>query len=551
MSKLSIASGTISMSDLRTHVGDTDSISLQNFRPDTGEHKKSGLESYSFNGYRYINSSTDWDYYHQVDTLQSATAVQGGGTVTTSYTRTDRIGQYGTIVNLDGSRNSNQTYKTGEYNHGDRLGKGNYPLGSNLGLTKRAAVQSAGSYTAWNDITDSKGNFLSSTRSKSDRHTINIIGPMTKQQRNNLNGTIPTSGAISMSDLYEYDNGVLGEWTVTVGDAGNVFFGRGYGISGTYAGVLLSSNVGSVSPSANIANIDGKLQSDGTQIKLAAIYQATSTANQYPLKIVLTAPLRNGAAGSISNTSGLSYSRFGAAFNHTGAGSTSTTGVWIRPDDIVGRDNYAYRTTDWNNNTNNSRHDDGHAGWILPTQGPSLLQARAENEGGNPTISNVRFTPNSAWRGKTVIIQAVRTRNSGGISGFSCSGAASGNFSGESNSHGGPIEKLIVLPSSGYIQFSASGSGSYTGTNRIVQINIFDPFYEGLIHDTSIFNKVYCNNTQVWDAVNDAHQKTGQPNEAVQCYQQSSLSYLRLNIPHDSGFVMPAAGGTFTLRIES
>lgn len=556
MGKLSITSGTISMNDMRTHLGDTNSISMSDFRPDNGVHRKSGLDSYSFNGSRYINSTSDWDYFHEVVTTQNATGSLGSGTITTSYLRYDNIAEFRSAPNLSGTQNSQQSYKTSTNAHGYRIGKGNYPLGNNIGLTKRGALQSAGSYSSWVNTTDAKGNVTGSTRSKTDLYTINIIAPMTKQQRSNLNGSIPLSGAISMSDLYEYDNGVLGEWTITVGTGSDTFFGRGYAAAGTLAPTAQTSNVGSISPSANIANINGKLQSDGgSQIKLAAVHQSTFNSTLYPLDIILTSPLRNGAAGTISNTStsNISRSRFGAAFNHTGYGSTDTTGVWIYPDDIRARDNYDYRSLSWSATSNNSRRDDGHAGWILPTRGPSLLQVRGENENGNPFLSNVRFTPYSGWRGKTVIIQAVRTRNAGGITGFTCSGAASGNFSNLSNSDGAPIERVIVLPSSGYIQFSATGSGSYSGTNRIVQINIYDPFYRGMIYNTSIFNKVFINDTtQVWDAVDDTIAKSGNVSDIVDTYYQSNnTSYLRLSIPHDSGFVMPAAGGTFTIRIES
>jgi len=551
MAKLGISSGAISMSDMRTHVSDTDSISLADFRPDTGVHKKSGLVSYSFNGFRYINSTSDWDYYVKAVTTQVATGAGGSGTITTSTLGRDIVAEYATISDLGGTQNAQQSYKVDSRGHQERGGKCNYPLGSNVGLTKRGTVRSAGSYGAWSNNTDAKGNVLGSSRQKTDFHDINIIAPMTKQQRNNLNGTIPTSGAISMTDLYEYDNGTLGEWTVQVGSSSSSLFGSGYGISGTNAGTTLNSNIGSVSPSANIANIDGKLQSDGTQIKLAAVYQSSTGGT--PLAIILTAPFRNGAAGSISNTStsNISRGRFGSAFNHTGVGSTDTSGVWMTPERIRFRDNYDYRNNNWLSSANNTRRDDGHSGWILPTRGPSLLQVRGESENGNPYLSNVRFTPNTAWRGKTVIIQAVRTRNAGGISGFTCSGAASGNFSNLSNSDGAPIEKVIVLPSSGYIQFSASGSGSYSGTNRIVQINIFDPFYEGMIYDTSIFNKVYCDNTLVFDAATDTHPKSGNPFEIVQCYQLgAATSYLKLNISSPSGFTMPVSGETFTLRIE-
>jgi hypothetical protein len=296
-----------------------------------------------------------------------------------------------------------------------------------------------------------------------------------------------------------------------------------------------------------VPDIEGVLQAQVTNgMNVTAAYQSYHLIPALPLRVEITGTLRTTAAGTISNTSGnISNSRFGAAFNHTGFGYTNTTAVWTIPDDINYYNNYDRRNTYWDGpNENSTRRDDGHAGWLLPTQGPTLLQVRGESENGNASISGVRFTPNSFWQGKTVAIQALRTRQAGGISGFSCSGAASGDFSSLSNSNGAPITRYVKLPSSGYISLSASSTGSYTGTNRIVQITVFDPFQWGMAKDRLVIRQVYINGTLAGDTTTDSYTPTVTTNNSSGTGAQ--VNGLRFS---DTGITIPSSG-TFNLEIR-
>ena len=537
MPKLSISSGAISMSDLRTHFLDTDSISMSDFRSG-GNKVVSGLEAYSHVGSKYVNNSSEQTYW-RVRTTQTATGTNGSGTVTTSAVQWVHVGgiggENGSFASYSGGQGSFWV-NTGDYGNVGKLGK--YPIGNPQGYVKRGTLVSSGSYSAWSNNYGFKDVFENSTRSKNDYYYIVFEEPNSRiQVLSNVNNGVPLSGSIGFDDLYEVDNGIIWSGTINAGDSGNSFFGRGYGFG--------NSAFGSVATSASVANIDGILQSQGAMTLSSASQTYGSSAK--PLRVEITGVQRTTAAGSISNTStsNISRGRFGAAFNHTGFGYTDTTAVWTRPDDLLGYHNYNYRNQDWDSGSaNTTRRDDGHSGWLLPTQGPTLLQVRGESENGNAVLNSVRFTPNSSWQGKTVAIQALRTRNAGGISNFSCSGAASGSFSGLSNTNGGPITRYIKLPSSGYITLSANSTGSYSGTNRIIQISVFDPFQYGMAKDRLVMRQVYVNGSLAGDVTTDSYTAIATTNNS-----NNSLAMKNGVLFADTGITIPSSG-TFTLEIR-
>jgi hypothetical protein len=533
MGKLSTASGTISLNDLRTHFGDTNSISLGDFRSG-GDKVVSALSSYSYTGAKYVNTSTEQTYW-RVKTTQTSTGSNGSGTVTTStavYVHTGGIG--GEL----GSYTSTSDY-------GNSLHRGKYPIGNPQGHVERGSLVSAGSYSAWQDTLGFKDVFLNSTRAKNDYYYIIFYEPNTRMQvTSNVNAGVPLSGSIGIDDLYQIDNGTIWRGTINAGDSGNANNGRGYRTATSYS----TTAYGSLSTSGIVPDIEGILQAQVTNgISLSAVYQTYANSSVLPIQVELEGTLRTTAAGTISNTStsNISRSRFGNAFNHTGFGYTDTTAVWTRPDDINSYNNYDRRNVNWSSTSaNGTRRDDGHAGWLLPTAGPTLLQVRAENENGSPVINSVRFTPNSFWQGKTVAIQALRTRNTGGISNFTCSGAASGDFSSLSNGNGAPITRYVTLPSSGYITLSASGTGSYSGTNRIIQISVFDPYQWGNAKDRLVIRQVYVNGSLVGDTTTDSYINNIATNNASGTGQMVNMVRFL-----DTGVTVPSSG-TFTLELR-
>jgi hypothetical protein len=543
MGKLSTASGTISLNDLRTHFGDTNSISLGDFRSG-GDKVVSSLNPYSYTGAKYVNTSTEKTHW-RVRTTQTATGTNGSGTVTTSEAIQVHTGApnvsgeanaYASFTQTVGTPLSWRTY-TGDYGNNARSGE--YPVGNPEFHVTRGTIQSAGSYSSWQNNYGFKDAFQDSTRFKDDLYQIVFYEPSTRfQVTSNINSGVPQTGSIGMDDLYQIDNGSLWSGTINAVDSGNVYTGKGFrdDSGGSY---------GSVATSANVDNIEGVLESQN-QATLFRCYQTYAVANVNATYIGIRAAGRTTAAGTISNTStsNISRGRFGNAFNHTGFGYTDTTAVWTNPTNVNAYNNYDRRNLNWSSGSiNNTRRDDGHSGWLLPTAGPTLLQVRAESENGNPVINSVRFTPNSSWRGKTVAIQALRTRQAGGISGFTCSGAASGDFSSLSNSTGAPIVRYVKLPSSGYITLSASGAGSYTGTNRIVQITIFDPFTLGLAKDRLLFRQVYIDGTLAFDATTDDYE-----NDSIQII--STQNVLQHMIYINNAAVSLPTSGTFTLDLR-
>ena len=541
MGKLSISSGSISLNDLRTHFGDTNSISMADFRSG-GNKSITGLDPYSYTGAKYVNTATEQTYWRE-RTIQTATGSNGSGTVTTStlsYIHVGGIGgEAGNFV-VSGQRGTVTAlgWWTTTGDDGNQSHRGEYPMGRSDGYVTRNTLQSAGSYGSWTDNLGFKDVFLNSQRTKDDYYQIYFNDISTRLQVSNLNSGVPQSGSIGLDDLYEIDDGVIWSGTINSGDSGP-YGGRGFrSTSSTPYGSMASGT------SANVDPIEGLIQAQG-QMQLTEAQQTYYDTNKR-LKIIIEAPLRTTAAGTISNTStsNISRGRFGNAFNHTGYGYTDTTAVWSRPDGLLYYTDYDYRNINWSSTQNNStRRDDGHSGWLLPTVGPTLLQVRAESENGNAVLNSVRFTPNSSWQGKVVVVQALRTRNTGGISGFTCSGAASGNFSGLSNSLGGPINRYVTLPSSGYITLSANSTGSYTGSNRIVQISIFDPFQDGLSRDRAFIGKVYVNGSEVFDASVDSYQCIPFGGTASQLFSRYSLQIL------DTGVDIPSSG-TFTLELR-
>lgn len=553
MAKLSVSSGAISLNDLRSHFDDTNSISMSDFHS-SGDKYVTGLNPSDISNTAYYSTTSGNEYFWRIVTTQNSTSANGGGTISTQpLSNQVFFGGYATDAGTTNFKTFSIPWRSSIYAHAGANGfKPN--VGDADALYKRGTLQSAGSYSAWSNTVDFKGNITGSTRSKTDYYQVISVLGGTSLSAGSSNPTVPTSGAIDMADLYQYENGVVFEADITVGE----YTGRrGYGNPQSN-----TTGYGSTSNTAVSQNY-GLVQGQ-TGIFLDRVYIINESTTPH-FQCFFRYNARNSAAGSISNTStsNISRSRFGAAFNHTGYGYTDTTAVWMVPErsnhqpyqgfaDSFNVYNYCwydYRNQNFlSNAANSTRRDDGHAGWLLPTAGPSLLQVRGESENGNPFLSNVRFTPNSTYQGKTVIIQAVRTRNSGGITGFSCSGAASGNFSNLSSTLG-IIERKIVLPSSGYIQFSATGSGSYSGTNRIVQINIYDPYI--IEKDNNAFNKIYVGGTKVFDRSVQSgntiiHTKT----------KLRGLSHDRLeltttagNLP--SGFSFPSNGSTFTLKITT
>lgn len=547
MSKLAISSGQISLSDLRTHFNDTDSISMSDFRSG-GNKVISGLESYSYIGSKYVNTASEQTYW-RVRTIQTATGENGTGTVTTTtdiWIHTGgiggEIGAYNSYNQITGTPLSWRT-STGSY--GKIGNRAEYPIGNPQGHVERGSLVSSGSYSAWQNNYGFKDAFTNSTRSKNDYYYIVFYEPNTRMQvTSNVNDGVPLSGSIGFDDLYQIDNGVIWSGTINAGDSGSSSSGRGF-----RSGINLASfTYGSSATSATVPDIGDVLQAQVTNgMNLMSAFQLYNSSTVFPLQVEIDGTLRTTAAGTISNTStsNISRQRFGAAFNHTGFGYTNTTAVWTRPDEITVYNNYDRRNENWTSTSANStRRDDGHSGWLLPTQGPTLLQVRAEGETGNAVLSNVRFTPNSFWRGKIVAIQALRTRQAGGISGFSCSGAASGNFSNLSNSNGAPITRYITLPSSGYISLSASSVGSYTGTNRIIQISVFDPFQWGMAKDRLVIRQVYINGTLAGDTTTDSYIPISLTNNASGSSRQTNGVKFS-----DTGITIPSSG-TFNLELR-
>lgn len=553
MAKLSVSSGAISLNDLRSHFGDTNSISMSDFHS-SGDKYVTGLNPTDISNTAYYSLTSGNEYFWRIITTQTATGASGSGTITTQPAAVQVFfGGYQTDVGTTNFKQFSIPWRSSIYAHTGANGfKPN--VGDADALYKRGTLQSAGSYSAWTNTTDIKGNITGSQRSKTDYYQVISVLGGTSLSAGSSNPTVPTSGTIDMADLYQYENGVVFESDITVGE----YTGRrGFGNSASNTTAYGSASVTAVTQNSGL--VQGQ-----TSIFLDRVYIINESTTPY-FQCFFRYNARNSAAGSISNTStsNISRSRFGAAFNHTGYGYTDTTAVWMNPErsnhqpyqgfaDAFAAGNYCwydYRNTNFLSNTANStRRDDGHAGWLLPTAGPSLLQVRGESENGNPFLSNVRFTPNSTYQGKTVIIQAVRTRNAGGITGFTCSGAASGNFSNLSSTLGF-IERKIVLPSSGYIQFSATGSGSYSGTNRIVQINIYDPYV--VEKDMNAFNKIYVGGTKVFDRSVQSGNTIIHEKKKVRslAYDQLQLTTTAGNLP--SGFSFPSNGSTFTLKITT
>ena len=545
MPKLAISSGQISLSDLRTHFNDTDSISMSDFRSG-GNKVVSGLESYSYTGSKFVSNASEKTYW-RVRTSQSATGENGTGTVTTTVTAyihtggNSSLGENGPYNYYNQITATPLSWRTDTGSYGKTAFRAQYPIGNPQGHVERGSLVSTGSYSAWQNNYGFKDVFVDSTRQKDDLYYIVFYEPNSRMQvTSNVNDGVPLSGSIGFDDLYQIDNGVIWSGTINAGDSGNSINGRGFRTSGVQYGSLATSGV--------VPDIQDVLQAQVTNgMAVVGAHQAYNSATALPLQVEIDGTLRTTAAGTISNTStsNISNSRFGAAFNHTGVGYTNTTAVWTNPDDINRYNNYNRRNNFWDSPSENTvRTDDGHAGWLLPTQGPTLLQVRGESENGNAFLSNVRFTPNSFWQGKTVAIQALRTRQAGGISGFSCSGAASGNFSGLSNSNGAPITRYVKLPSSGYISLSASSTGSYTGTNRIIQITVFDPFQWGMAKDRLVIRQVYVNGTLAGDTTTDSYTPISSISNSAGTGRQTNGV-----IFPDTGITIPSSG-TFDLELR-
>jgi hypothetical protein len=552
MPKLNIASGQISLNDLRTHFGDTDSISMSDFRSG-GDKVVSGYGRLEHNGTIY-DSNTASKTQYVIATTQTATQTNGGGTVTTSYARTVWYNGYYIADNYGTNVKSDfQSWRGVNTSHRGRIGVAmKFPTGSATGVAKRGTLQSAGSYSAWQDNLGYKDVFVNSERTKVDIYSIIVADTFNKQQVvSNVNSSVPQSGSISMDDLYEVSNGI---WHTTQFTAGvEDYLSTRLGFDDDGAGNAYGSMVNTqVQNSANFLNHDPS-QTYATIKKFVQ-----TSAQSYDL--TLRGSVRSVAAGSISNTSPsyISYSRFYPAINHTGLGYTNTSAVWMNPlrtgaqnTTSFRADNYNwydYRNLNWySSSPNTTRRDDGHAGWLLPTTGPSLLQVRAEKENSHASLTNVRFTPIASWRGRKVAIQAVRTRQSGGITGFSCSGAASGNFSGLSNTDGAPIARIITLPETGYIQFSATSTGSYSGSNRIVQINIYDPYFDGLVYDIMPVRQVYLGSTKILDTATDTY--NCQHNGGQYINNATTAPLFRLTWSRASPDTALVDGQTYTLKI--
>ena len=542
MSKLAISSGQISLSDLRTHFNDTDSISMSDFRSG-GNKVVSGLESYSYTGSKYVNTASENTYW-KIYTTQQASGENGSGTVTTFTLITIHVGipnvpgEQNTLANFTPEReNMTTSYLVDTAAFGKDAYRGLYPIGNAGGYVTRGSLVSAGSYSAWQNNYGFKDIFLNSTRTKTDLYYIVFYEPNSRMQvTSNINDGVPVSGSIGFDDLYQIDNGLIWSGTINSEDSGTPGLGRGYNVV---------SNYGSVVGSAAVPDIEDVLQAQTTNgMSLFSAYQRYNTS-ALPFRVEITSLLRDTAAGTISNTSGnvnISQQRFGSAFNYTGYIYTDTTAVWTKPDELNEYNNYYRRNQSWDSGQGNTTTaDDGRSGWLLPTKGPTLLQVRGEKETTDPFLSNVRFTPNSFWRGRIVAIQALRTRQKGGISGFSCSGAASGDFSNLSNTDGGPITRYVRLPSSGYISLSASGTGTYTGTNRIIQITVFDPFQWGMAKDRLVIRQVYINGTLVGDVTTDNYNIINEKGTTVRHNHGVNFT--------DTGFTLPSSG-TFNLELR-
>lgn len=558
MAKLGISSGTISMSSLRTHFSDTDSISMSDFRAGGNKLVNGSSAGLHTNHGGNMYATTHPMYFVRVRTIQNATQGDGGGTVTTGYNRYYMVGGYGNTVPRSNTPIQNEQWKDNLRTH-NLHGKGAWPAGRATGMVERGPLQSAGSYSAWENNIDAKGNTLGSDRFKDDFYSIKFANTTTpehsKLTRASLNSTVPSSGSIGMDDLYEIDNGIVWEGSITVGTGTNNAKGYNDGTISTGLGTF-----GSVS-NANISQIDGVLESDKQNQIILANFQNYyfGTANT-TLYFGFRAARRNAAAGTISNTANntnITSQRYSGPRNFTGLGYTNTTAVWTYPNSVSSRDNYARRSISWSNPTDNSVGNDNGAGWLLPTDGPTLLQVRAEKETTHPKLTNVRFTPTSQYRGRTVIIQCMRTKRGGGFNSFYCNGAASGNFSGLSNSNGQPLERAIVLPSSGYVQFGATATESYGGTIRYLQITIYDPFYVGMSMHGNVIGSIEIDGTEYFDVTQDMYNSNsttttgGSIATAIQYTDTSNATYQTLKgTVNNCGYTFPSAGNTINVKIK-
>ena len=230
MGELSTTSGAISFSQIRSHLGDTGSISMSDLQNGGGLYvDESTYANFSLSN-AYVSTS---DTYWRVGTTQYYnTSGSPTNTVILNYVR-----YKGAQLQVT----SGSTSQTFGYPTSGGAGAGwaatflSVPeLIDNSFTVSRGSLVSAGSFGASTNTTDAKGNVTGSFRSKNDYYRLNLSGG-----RKRLAGTAalnPNTGtagqSISFSDLYGFDNGVVIDTTfnssATTSSGSNNTFYRGY-----------------------------------------------------------------------------------------------------------------------------------------------------------------------------------------------------------------------------------------------------------------------------------------------------------------------------------
>lgn len=219
MAILSITSGPISYGDLRTHLGGSGAVSASDFR--NGNQywvPKPGIKATNLSD-AYVS---DTDTYWELRTLQVATASNGGGTVTTSYGNFSRY-KRALALNLNITNNTT-TSKTYSNNQTDFIAIDGFlsdpEMIDGVMTINRGTLKVAGTYSSWEDNVDAKGNFVNSTRTKSDYYGITISDGKRYTNYYSLNPGLK-SGNVKHSELYGFDDGVILDTTFSsnTGDA--------------------------------------------------------------------------------------------------------------------------------------------------------------------------------------------------------------------------------------------------------------------------------------------------------------------------------------------
>lgn len=209
------SSGAISLDDVRTLFGRTGSISMSEFASGQPLY----VDKYNVTDLTVSNGYLSGSIYWQAVTQQNATGGNGSGTVTTGYYTYARYrGSAKYLFNSHGTSytgNSGSTYQ----NLDDFMGWGEgvptfWQITDPSMTLSRGSLVSTGSYGAWTNTTDSKGNITGSYRTKGDFYRLNISNSKKATSRTEMNPGL-SSGARSFSEMYDLDNGIILDTTFT------------------------------------------------------------------------------------------------------------------------------------------------------------------------------------------------------------------------------------------------------------------------------------------------------------------------------------------------